>query len=96
MFSQRVFLSFVEAGGGFIGLLGSGILGGVIIGTFLPALAVSVRRLHDSNKTGWWFLLNLVSIGSIIFLVFMCLRGTTGPNRFGEDPYGGVSLDVFD
>lgn len=53
-----------------------------------PALAVSVKRWHDRDKSGWWMLLNLVPvIGWIWALVDNgFLRGTTGPNRFGEDP----------
>ncbi len=52
----------------------------------LPGLAVSVRRLHDIDRTGWWILIALTVIGMIVLLVFYCLRGTAGPNRFGADP----------
>lgn len=54
---------------------------------FLPSLAVSIRRLHDIDKSGWWMLMALVPILGIITLwVFFCLDGTVGSNRFGEDP----------
>jgi len=53
----------------------------------LPSLAVGVRRLHDTDRSGWWLLLLLIPvIGWIVVLVFNCMRGTVGPNRFGEDP----------
>ncbi|MCW4454854.1 DUF805 domain-containing protein [Flavobacterium sp. MXW15] len=57
------------------------------LGTFLPALAVQVRRFHDQDKSGWFVLLGFIPwVGGLIVLIFMCLRGTIGPNRFGEDP----------
>jgi uncharacterized membrane protein YhaH (DUF805 family) len=53
-----------------------------LISTLLT-LAVSVRRLHDSNHSGWWWLIGLVPIvGWIVLLVFYLQRGTRGPNRF--------------
>jgi uncharacterized membrane protein YhaH (DUF805 family) len=57
---------------------------------FLPGLAVSVRRLHDLDRSGWWILLGLIPlVGIIILIVWYCQRGTNGPNRFGSDPLGG-------
>jgi uncharacterized membrane protein YhaH (DUF805 family) len=51
---------------------------------FLVILSLSVRRLHDINRSGYWLFLGLIPIaGSIVLLVFDCLRGTPGPNRFG-------------
>lgn len=58
---------------------------------FLPSLAVTVRRLHDSDKSGWWILLGLTGIGSLVLLIFFLLDGTRGPNRFGPDPKGRVA-----
>lgn len=56
----------------------------------VPTLAVTVRRFHDQDKSGWFVLLSLIPwIGSIILLVFMCLSGTEGDNRFGPDPVRG-------
>ena len=55
---------------------------------FLPGLAVSVRRLHDLDRTGWWLLLVLTIIGVILLIIWDCIKGTTGPNRFGPDPLG--------
>ena len=55
---------------------------------FLPSLAVTVRRIHDSGNSGWWILLGLTAIGSIVILVFALMDGTPGPNRHGPDPKG--------
>jgi uncharacterized membrane protein YhaH (DUF805 family) len=57
------------------------------LGLFLPGLAVTVRRLHDTDRRGWWILLGLIPIiGIIVLIVFYCTAGTPGPNRFGPDP----------
>jgi uncharacterized membrane protein YhaH (DUF805 family) len=53
----------------------------------LPGLAVSVRRLHDLDRSGWWVLLPIIPlIGSIVLIYWQCQRGTVGDNRFGPDP----------
>jgi uncharacterized membrane protein YhaH (DUF805 family) len=53
-----------------------------------PALAVSVKRWHDRDKSGWWVLLNLVPVIGWLWALIDngFLRGTSGPNRYGEDP----------
>lgn len=57
------------------------------LANILPGIGVSVRRLHDTDRSGWWLLIGLIPlIGAIVLLVFMCSRGTAGPNRFGPDP----------
>ena len=54
---------------------------------FLPTTAVTIRRLHDSDRSGWLFLVSLVPIaGPLIMLGFMCTPGTVGENKYGEDP----------
>lgn len=109
---------------GFIGALTgtSGFIGAIVsLGVVLPSIAVSVRRLHDINKSGWWIgiiflvyigiavggyliyasgvamttedtwtiLFLLVAVGialmiySLVLMIFYCLRGTPGPNRYG-------------
>jgi uncharacterized membrane protein YhaH (DUF805 family) len=56
------------------------------LGLFLPTLAAQVRRLHDTDRSGWMVLIGIIPIvGWIILLVFLCQRGTEGPNRFGSD-----------
>ena len=50
----------------------------------LPNLAVAARRLHDTDRSGWWLLLSLIPIiGTLVLLYFLVLRGTEGSNRFG-------------
>ncbi|RYH08811.1 DUF805 domain-containing protein [Tropicimonas sp. IMCC6043] len=53
----------------------------------LPYISVSVRRLHDTDRSGWWYWLGLIPlIGVIVLIVWFATKGTAGPNRFGEDP----------
>ena len=55
----------------------------------VPGIAVIVRRLHDIDKSGWWSIILFIPlIGPIVIIVFMCLDGTSGTNRFGPDPKG--------
>ncbi|WP_340609928.1 DUF805 domain-containing protein [Xenorhabdus bharatensis] len=59
-----------------------------VVITFIPSLAVSVRRLHDSNRSGWWLLLNIIPAGGIVVFIFTLLEGTEGSNEYGADPKG--------
>lgn len=99
----------------------------------IPSIAVQVRRLHDTNRSGWWlgafwllYVVYLITtfgmafsatpgsqppslagagvmmviglaffVYSIVLLVFFCLRGTTGANQYGDDPYGPDVEQVF-
>jgi uncharacterized membrane protein YhaH (DUF805 family) len=72
---------------------GIGLLSGLFsLAMLLPNLAVSVRRLHDTDRSGWWLLLCFLPIiGIIVLLVFFFLDGTRGTNRFGEDPKGSTA-----
>ena len=57
------------------------------LGLLIPAISVTVRRLHDTDRSGWWILVGLVPfIGGIALFVFYVLEGTPGPNRFGPNP----------
>ncbi|MCA1055692.1 DUF805 domain-containing protein [Rossellomorea aquimaris] len=57
---------------------------------FLPSLAVAVRRLHDTGRSGWWILISLIPIiGAIVILVFMCLEGESQSNKWGQNPKSG-------
>jgi uncharacterized membrane protein YhaH (DUF805 family) len=57
------------------------------LAVFLPGLAVSVRRLHDTDKSGWWVLINLIPvIGWIVYFVFMFTDSTPGANQYGPSP----------
>lgn len=53
----------------------------------LPYVAVSVRRLHDTGRSGWWYLITLVPIvGAIVFLVFAAQDSVPAPNQYGPSP----------
>ena len=56
----------------------------MIIAIFIPLLALSVRRLHDTNRRGWWFLIVLVPFGGIVLLIFYVLPSTVGSNNYGS------------
>jgi uncharacterized membrane protein YhaH (DUF805 family) len=74
-----------------------------VLAAFIPSIAVTVRRFHDRDMSGWWYLgLSLAGLipfvgflGSIAFLVLMFLPGTPGSNRFGPDPKDPYAEDVF-
>ena len=54
------------------------------LATIIPLYSVSIRRLHDIDRTGWWILISLIPlIGGIVLIVFACTQGTKGVNRFG-------------
>ncbi|HHW36843.1 MAG TPA: DUF805 domain-containing protein [Bacillales bacterium] len=58
-----------------------------VFAVFLPSLAVNIRRLHDTGRSGWWFLISLIPlIGPIVLLVFTCLDGQPNDNEYGENP----------
>lgn len=77
------------------GSFGMILLGLASIAIIVPSIAVQVRRYHDQDRTGWLVLLAFIPyIGGIIALVFMCLPGTRGPNRFGPDPKENIA-DAF-
>ena len=69
----------------------------------IPGIAVGVRRLHDRDMSGWWYLGFVVAsfiplvgiVAGLAFLVLMVLPGTQGPNRFGPDPKDPGSAETF-
>lgn len=67
---------------------GVGLLGGLYgLATLIPGLAVTVRRLHDTGRSGWWILICLIPfIGAIIFIVFLASNGNAAENKYGGDP----------
>jgi uncharacterized membrane protein YhaH (DUF805 family) len=69
-----------NGGGGIVGLIW-------IIATIVPALAVLIRRLHDTNRSGWWALIGLVPfVGAIVLLVFTIEDSSNGQNKYGASP----------
>ncbi|QDT80584.1 DUF805 domain-containing protein [Gimesia maris] len=91
-FLFNILISFV------IGILGAiiGETGGLItvslsglysLFIFIPSIAVTVRRLHDTNRTGWWILIGLIPFfGAIILFIFMILDSDPNANAYGENP----------
>jgi uncharacterized membrane protein YhaH (DUF805 family) len=83
--------------------VGAGLLGIFGLATIIPGIAVIIRRLHDRDMSGWWYLGVIVAslipivgmLAGIAFLVLMFLPGTSGPNRFGPDPKDPASAAVF-
>jgi len=67
---------------------GLGVLSGIYtLAVFLPAIGVTIRRLHDTDRSGWWILITLIPvIGAIWVLVLLVLDGTAGQNQYGPDP----------
>ena len=65
------------------------------LAVLLPSIAVAVRRLHDTDRSGWWYLLVFaVLVGWIILIIWYCARGTTGDNKFGPDPLTGAAPET--
>lgn len=69
---------------------GMGLLSGIYaLAVLIPGIAVAVRRLHDTDRTGWWVLIALIPIvGGIILIFFLIQDSTAGDNRFGSNPKG--------
>lgn len=83
--------------------VGAGLLGIYALAIFIPNIAVTIRRLHDRNMSGWFLLLFIVlsaiplvgMLVGIAWLVLMFLPGTPGPNKYGPDPKDPAGVEVF-
>ncbi len=64
------------------------------LAVLIPAIAVTVRRLHDTDRSGWWLLISLVPLlGQLVLLLFMLIGGKRERNQYGPDPKGlGVQV----
>lgn len=56
------------------------------LATVVPSLAVLWRRLHDTGRSGWWFLITFTGVGIIVLIVFACFDSTPGVNQYGPIP----------
>lgn len=73
-----------------------GVAGAVVLGAMgllslalvVPTLAVMVRRLHDTGRSGWWYLISFVPFGGIVLLVFAAMDSAPGTNQWGPNPKG--------
>ena len=75
--------------GTLLGFLGLGWLGIIYSGAvFIPSIAVGVRRLHDTGRSGWWYLLCLIPIANLVLIYFFICDSQPGANQYGENPKG--------
>jgi uncharacterized membrane protein YhaH (DUF805 family) len=75
------------------GKSGLGMLSGLfVLATLLPSLAVLIRRLHDTNRSGWWCLVGAIPlVGPIIILAFTCMDSEPSANEYGPNPKAVIS-----
>ena len=70
--------------------IGIGLVSIYVLAIIVPSIAVVVRRLHDQNKSGWYYFVSLIPIAGFFWmLVLLITEGTSGPNQYGEDPKAG-------
>ncbi|HKX79279.1 MAG TPA: DUF805 domain-containing protein [Novosphingobium sp.] len=79
----------VSGGGGILSTVGWIIYAVFGLGSLIPSIAVGVRRIHDSDKSGWFILVPIYN------LILMFMEGTKGPNRFGPDPKDPAGVEAF-
>ena len=79
--------------GTFMAEVGIGLLGGIYtLAVLIPSIAVGVRRLHDTDRSGWWLLIALIPIiGAIVLFVFVVRDSTPGENQYGSNPKGATA-----
>ena len=71
---------------GTLAMIVSGIAGLYSLAVLVPGIAVGVRRLHDTGKSGWLMLLGLVPIANFYLIYLLAIEGTPGDNEFGSNP----------
>jgi len=77
---------------GIIGKIGAGMLSLYAMAVFLPGLAASVRRLHDTNRSGWWLLISPIpGVGPILLLVFLTQGSEPIENQYGTIPSAALA-----
>lgn len=91
LFYLLIYIGLVMADGitgTFSAETGMGLLSGIFaLGMLIPSLSVGVRRLHDTDRSGWWLLIALIPlIGGIVLIVFMVQDSTPGENKYGPNP----------
>ncbi|MEM8559041.1 MAG: DUF805 domain-containing protein [Bacteroidota bacterium] len=105
LFNMLVVICAIAIGGAAVGFYGEGLGTGIFLTVYgfvilyaiamaIPSLAVSVRRLHDTGRSGWWYLITFVPFGSLVLLYFFVVEGDYGPNAYGPDPKGVDDLDA--
>jgi uncharacterized membrane protein YhaH (DUF805 family) len=78
---------FMIMQGNKLGIAVMGVYGLYALATFVPSLAVCIRRLHDTNRSGWWILISLLPlVGGIILIVLLAIEGDPANNLYGPSP----------
>jgi uncharacterized membrane protein YhaH (DUF805 family) len=71
------------------GMIGMPVLTGLLaLGLLVPSIAVTIRRLHDTGRPGWWILLGLVPLIGLVLIYFLVLDSQPGENQYGPNPKG--------
>jgi len=81
-----VVLAVVAGAGSGIASIAYIAMAGFALASIIPGIAVAVRRLHDTGRSGWWLLLGLIPFGGLVLLIFYLMPSTPGPNRFDAAP----------
>jgi uncharacterized membrane protein YhaH (DUF805 family) len=77
---------------GILGKIGASLLSLYAVAVFLPGLAATVRRLHDTNHSGWWLLITLIpGIGAVVLLVFLAQESHAIENQYGPGPQAALA-----
>lgn len=72
-----------------LGSIFYGLIGLACLAIVVPSIALGIRRLHDTNKSGWFMLLGLVPIANLYLLYLLIIEGDKGDNQYGPDPKAG-------
>ena len=82
-------LSLIDNVAGLMIAEGAGVLSTLYgLAVIVPGIAVAVRRLHDTGRSGWWYLLVLTCVGIIPLIIFLCMDSQPGSNQYGDNPKG--------
>ena len=97
LFTMIVFipLYILMVSGTFLAGIATGVYFLFALAVFLPGIAVVIRRLHDLDKSGWWYLIVFIPFAALLLLYWFCQPGTVGSNNYGADPKGGHDVGVF-
>jgi uncharacterized membrane protein YhaH (DUF805 family) len=86
LFFTILLTALIRPGGSTVYTIGFSALALFYLLTVIPYIAVAVRRLHDTDRSGWWLLLGFIPFGGLVLIVLWAQSGTPGPNRYGPDP----------
>jgi uncharacterized membrane protein YhaH (DUF805 family) len=95
-FVLGIILGLMEEFAGISGVFSTLLIALYSIAVIIPGLAVGVRRLHDTGKSGWWLLICLVPIiGAVVVLIFMAIDSQQGENQYGPNPKTAMELQTI-